>query len=61
MHTLQNIRVLLTFVLVFIFFGIALQGEDIVFRFIIDYNSLTNFVVINILKEFGLFYKIYFF
>jgi hypothetical protein len=27
----------------FHFFGIAYQGEDIVFKFIIKYNSLTNF------------------
>jgi hypothetical protein len=25
------------------FFGITYQGKDIVFRFIIKYNSLTNF------------------
>ncbi len=29
-----------TFDLVFIFFGIAYQGKDIVFKFIIEYSSL---------------------
>ncbi len=42
MQTLQGIH-FVYFCLVFNFFGIAYQGKDIVFRFIIKYNSLTNF------------------
>jgi hypothetical protein len=61
MHTSQNIRAFCRLLFWFFFFlGIAYQGEDIVFRFIIENNSLNFFVVINILKEFGLFQKIFF-
>jgi hypothetical protein len=37
MQTLQNIH------FVYFCFGIAYQGKDIMFRFIIEYNSLMDF------------------
>jgi hypothetical protein len=37
----KNIRVSLSYV--FFFIGIACQGKDIVFRFIIEYSSLRDF------------------
>jgi hypothetical protein len=35
--------------------GLALVGKDIVLRFIIEYSSLRDFRVYNILKDFGFF------
>ncbi len=42
MQTLEGIR-FVYFCFGFHFFGIFYQGDDIVFRFIIENSSLTNF------------------
>jgi hypothetical protein len=42
MQILQGIH-FVYFCFHFHFFGIGYQGEDIVFRFIIDYSNLTDF------------------
>jgi hypothetical protein len=44
MHpTPPTISTLLTSVCLLLFVGIAYQGKDIVFRFIIEYSSLRDF------------------
>jgi hypothetical protein len=43
MQTLQGIHFVNFCFRFFFFFGIAYQGRDIVFGFIIEYNSLMDF------------------